>query len=253
MVKKKIWYSFYDRKSYSGEEPSFFDKAIFPETAILENYHQEILTELQNYLKSNNKLTAYFSHAMVSRANSWKTIPLMTWGVKFHKNIRYFPKTYKLLKKIPGLVSVSFNQLEANSEIKPHFGDTNAIARSHLGLVIPGKIPEVGFKVRNEERSWDEGKLLFFCDGYEHTAWNYSSQDRYILLLDIVRPEFISKGKLICGNVLGSLFLQSLAQKLPFLIKTPLIFQFFLHVISKFSAILMTPIWNGIGFLIYRK
>ena len=252
MAQTKIWYSFYDRKAYQGEEPAFFDGKDFPETYILEDNYEQIREELYRYLESDRNMTAYFSHAMVSRKNSWKTIPLMTWGVKFHKNLREFEFTEKLLKQIPGLVSASFNQLEANSEIKPHFGDTNAIGRCHLGLVIPGNLPEVGFKVNGIEKDWEEGKLLYFCDGYEHTAWNYSNEDRYILLLDIIRPEFIKKKRRICGNVLGSLFLQSLAQKLPFLAKTPLVFQFLLHLISKYSAIGLTPIWNFIAKLIYR-
>ncbi len=181
---------------------------------------------------------------MVNHHGSWKTMPLMTWGVKFHKNICNFPITTEVLKQIPGLVSVSFNLLENNSEIKEHFGETNASIRVHLGLYIPDKLPDVGFKVSGVSRSWEEGKVLVFCDGHEHSAWNYSNKDRYILLLDIIRPEFIHKKRLICGNVLASLSLQSVESKFTFLFYLIFIPLSILHFFAKIFAIILTPLYN---------
>ena len=46
-----------------------------------------------------------------------------------------------------------------------------------------------GFRVGNEVREWEEGKLLVFDDTIEHEAWNDSGEDRVILIFDIWRPE----------------------------------------------------------------
>lgn len=240
----KIWYSIYNRKAYVGPEPAFYNSDDFNWTNVLESNWLEIKDELYTYLSSNHRLTPYFNQRMVNNPNSWKTIPLMTWGVEFHNNLSNFSHTSTILKKIPGLVSASFNLLEKKSEIKSHFGDTNAIVRVHLGLSIPDKLPEVGLKVNGISRSWEEGKVLMFCDGYEHSAWNYSNEDRYILLLDVIRPEFMHKKKLICGTVLGSLFLQSMGKKLSFLVYLLFFPIYILHFFAKISAIILTPVYN---------
>ena len=56
----------------------------------------------------------------------------------------------------------------------------------HLPLVVP---PGCGFRVGNETREWEPGKLLIFDDTIEHEAWNDSSEDRIILIFDVWRPE----------------------------------------------------------------
>ena len=171
-------------------------------------------------------------------------MPLMTWGVEFHKNICNFPVTTEILKQIPGLVSASFNLLEKKSEIKHHFGETNASVRVHLGLCIPDSLPDVGFKVNGISRSWEEGKVLIFCDGYEHSGWNHSNQDRYILLLDIIRSEFIHKKRLICANVLATLSLQSLVSKSAFLFYINFIPLSIFHFFAKIIIFIFTPLNN---------
>ena len=213
----KIWYSIFKLKPYRGSEPTFYRRENFSWTEIIESNGKEIKRELSVHLLSNPQLISCLKQQKINHHDSWKTMPLMTWGVEFHKNITNFPVTTKILNQIPGLVSASFNLLEKNSEITPHFGETNASVRVHLGLFIPDKTPKVGFKVNDISRSWVEEKILIFCDGYEHTAWNHSNQNRYILLLDIIKPEFIHRKKLICGNVLAILSLQSLASKSNFL------------------------------------
>ena len=56
----------------------------------------------------------------------------------------------------------------------------------HLPLVVP---PHCGFRVGNEVRAWEVGKLLIFDDTIEHEAWNNSAEDRIVLIFDIWRPE----------------------------------------------------------------
>lgn len=127
----------------------------------------------------------------------------------FFKTQIHFPLTSSLLNKYPQIISASFNLLEPQSTILPHCGDTNAIYRCHLGLDIPAQLPDCGFRVNSEKRSWQNGEWLIFLDAYNHEAWNNSLQARYILVIDVMRDEFIEQKQAVCSTVLTSLFMQN--------------------------------------------
>lgn len=242
-----IWYSIFHRKAYSGNAPAFYPSNAVEWAEVLENNWVEINNELVAHLAENPRLVLQNKKQKVNNHGAWKTMPLMTWGVEFHKNIGNFPVTMNVLKQLPGLASASFNLLEKQSEIKPHFGETNASVRVHLGLSIPDDHLAIGFKVKDVSHSWEEGKVLIFCDAYEHSGWNRSNQDRYILLLDVLRPEFLHRKRWICGNVLATLSLQSIVSKSAiwfYLTFVPLVI---LHFFSAISAILLTPLYNSLS------
>lgn len=243
----KIWYSIYNRKPFRGEEPSFYNKHDFNWTEILESNWLKIKDELEAHLVSNPNFYKGKRKQTINYHGSWKTMPLKTWGVEFHRNIENFPNTSEVLNQIPGLVSASFNLLEKGTDINSHFGETNASLRVHLGLMIPNDSNDVAIKVNNNTRAWKDGEILIFCDGYEHKAWNHSDQDRYILLLDIIRSEFESDNKVICANVLATLSLQSIRSTNKALFYISFIPLTILHFIAKNSALLLTPIHNMIS------
>ncbi|CAG5079125.1 aspartyl/asparaginyl beta-hydroxylase domain-containing protein [Parvicella tangerina] len=242
--RKKIFYSFVERDGYKGSAPTYFDPADYDWSKSVMDHTEEIKLELLKFLKENKELWPYFDQNIVSKKNSWKTIPFSAWGVQFRKNQKAAPITTKVLNQIPGIVSSSFNMLDANSEILPHYGDTDAVMRCHLGVIVPGELPHVGFEVEKEQKSWKEGELIFFCDAHHHRAWNNSDQQRFILLFDVIRPEYLKKKKTVCAKVLASLFLQSAASKMPFLHKTPKAFQFALYQTSILGARMIVPVRN---------
>ena len=234
---KKLWFSIFERNEYKGNEPSFFNPDDYPFSKIIGDHFETIHLELKKYLESN-ELSSYFNSSMVAQANTWKTISLKTWDIEIYEHHSYFPKTLQVLKSIPGLVSASFNLLQPNGHIIPHCGDTNGIFRCHMGLSIPGRVPDCGFRVRNEWRSWEEGKLLIFVDAVNHEAINKTNQNRFIFLFDIVRDEFLPKKRFICSTVITGLFLQSCAEKMTFLYHVPLWFR-------KTLATLLRPLVYG--------
>lgn len=203
----KLWFSLYDRNNYNGKEPFFFDPADFYFSEIIIQNYDVIYEELKEYLK-HKQLPGYFNDSMVTTKNTWKTVAIRTWGIHLYENYKYFPKTLEVINSIPELVSASFNLLEPGGHIVPHCGDTNGIFRCHLGLKIPGSLPECGFRVGVEKKSWEEGKLLIFTDAHNHEAFNYTNENRFIFNFDVIRKEHISKKKWICATVLTSLFLQ---------------------------------------------
>jgi aspartyl/asparaginyl beta-hydroxylase (cupin superfamily) len=79
-----------------------------------------------------------------------------------------------------------FSLLKGGARILPHTGVFNTRLICHLPLVVP---PDCGFRVGNQTREWEVGKLIVFDDTIEHEAWNSSGEDRIVLIFDIWRPE----------------------------------------------------------------
>jgi aspartyl/asparaginyl beta-hydroxylase (cupin superfamily) len=235
---RRLWFSIYDFSfNYPGNEPAFIPAENLPWAEELASNYKNIKLELQEYL-SLHKLDSYFNTSMVNNKDSWKTIALKTWSVELFKNQKQFPFTTSMINKYPNIVSASFNLLEPGAKILPHCGDTNAIYRCHLGLDIPSGLPEVGFKVKNELREWENGKWIVFMDAYKHEAWNNSDKPRYIFLIDIMRDEYADKKKLVCSTVLSSLFLQKRAEVFKFLLTSkPVMIKTLAHLMQPLSWI----------------
>jgi aspartyl/asparaginyl beta-hydroxylase (cupin superfamily) len=102
----------------------------------------------------------------------------VTWGTL----LRHAP-----VPRVPGWgPSAVFSLLKAGAHIGAHTGmyDTRLIC--HLPLIVP---PGCRFRVGDEVREWEQGKLLIFDDTIEHEAWNDGPEDRVVLIFDIWRPE----------------------------------------------------------------
>jgi len=218
---KSIWFSILDRnRNYEGTEPSFIAIDHYDWFKDFSLHHNEIKYELQQYLE-NHQPKAYFSQGMVTKKASYKTFSLRWWDIEFFKTQAHFPVTTKLLKKYPEVTTLSFNFLESQSNILPHCGDTNAIYRCHYGIEVPDSLPNCGFRVKSENRSWKEGKWFAFMDAYEHEAFNLTDKTRMIILMDILRPEYSHQRSLITATVMTSLFLQKRAERFKWLQRLP--------------------------------
>lgn len=216
---KNLWFSILSKDAqYFSDEPNFIDVNQFEWIKNYPNIADNIRSELLNYLKKKN-LTSYFNTQMSDDVKKWKTVSLKWWGLEFYTHQKYFPEATKFIRQIPDLVSASINLLEPHSVIYPHCGDTNGIYRMHLGLIIPAPIPECGFKVEEENRSWQEGEWLAFIDAKKHQAWNHTNTNRFIFVIDVIRPEFRKYKQKINTIVLTGLFLQRRAEKYSFLYK----------------------------------
>lgn len=201
--------------TFRGSEPYFFDRREFGWVGELESAWSTIRDELLENIRSGAALTPYMDKTLASKPDRWRTLGLLFWMRRSKWNCQKFPRTWAALSKVPNLTAASLNLLEPNTTIKPHFGNTNAIMRCHLGLIVPGVAPKCAFRVGEETRSWGEGELMMFCDAHQHTAWNNTSEDRYVLVIDVMRPEFASASASVSSRVLASIKLETLAQRNP--------------------------------------
>ena len=143
---------------------------------------------LQEYLKVSTT-TPYFEKDLFT--GKWDVFPFLFFNDTFPENREKCPKTWELLKDIPGLVNASFSILKPNTEILPHTGITNKVYRYHLGIKIP---ENCGMIVSNQRATWKPGQLLLFDDTQEHSAYNRSSEERVVLLFDVERSKSIRFG-----------------------------------------------------------
>jgi aspartyl/asparaginyl beta-hydroxylase (cupin superfamily) len=162
----------------------FYDTSRFPFVEKLESSWASVLTE---YIQLKTGTIPYFEHDLYK--GEWDVFPLLAFGEKDEERCKLCPKTWDLVKDIPGLTTAAFSILRAYTEIHPHTGFTNKVLRCHLGLNVPHGCAII---VGDQARRWEEGKCLIFDDTVEHSAYNKNDEDRVVLLLDFKRDEFES-------------------------------------------------------------
>ena len=115
----------------------------------------------------------------------WSVYGLIAFGRRIEEALNSCPRTAALLTRVPGLTTAGFSRLAPGTHIKPHVGWVRTVYRLHMGLVVP---PDCAMRVGAETRPWREAECVVFDDTVEHEAWNRSSDDRIVLLLDFLRP-----------------------------------------------------------------
>lgn len=163
------------------ERPSFFDPGDFPFVPLLERSASIIRRELDRVL-DDDAFSPWLETGVYSKG--WSAFALRFFGHRFDENCLKCPRSTEIVEQVPNLMTAGFSRLAAGARIKPHVGYTSRVLRCHLGLISP---PRCGIRVGGETRSWTEGKCLIFDDTIEHEAWNESSEDRVVLLLDFLK------------------------------------------------------------------
>jgi len=243
--KSHIWYAS-SMRPYAKNEPWFYDAKDQPELVAIENHWPDLKNELHNFIKNKDDkfLSTKALYDKIDIHNGWSALIFKFWGLNISNEFKKeCPKTMQYLNKIPGLVSLSFSKLAPKAALAEHVGDTNAILRCHLGIEIPAQLPDCGIKVNGEEKNWEEGKWLIFNDAYLHGTWNNTDNRRIILIIDVIRPEFIRKKNIVCAFILtrhvSYLYHRiKLVERMPAFIKT-MLFAFFLGAIY-----LLRPVYN---------
>jgi hypothetical protein len=139
----------------------------------------------------------------------WSAFHLYQDGEIVPENASQCPRTMAALEKIPmfrvadSSPSVMFSLLLPGARILPHHGLTNVRLICHLPLIVPANCGRL--RVGNEERSWEEGRLLIFDDSIEHEAWNSGVSLRAVLLFDIWRPELSEKERELVGALFSAI------------------------------------------------
>jgi len=179
----------------------FFDPRHFPWLERLEAATPVIRAELQAIMASADPgLAPYIGMppgtprnlwSKLDRSPDWSALHLWRDGARIDAVCERAPRTAALVESLPlariegRAPAVFFSILKAGKTIPPHTGVTNIRSIVHLPLIVPG---DCGFRVGGETREWREGEAFVFDDTIEHEAWNRSSEERVLLILDCWNP-----------------------------------------------------------------
>jgi hypothetical protein len=165
--------------------------------AATDDIRRELLAVLEEdglfrpYLVSDPRRPRSGYHGLVDNPE-WSTLYLWENGGPVPGIADRCPRTMAAMRAVPlphittRAPSILFSLLRPGARIPPHHGVLNARLICHLPLIVPDRC---GFRVGNETREWEEGKLLVFDDSIEHEAWNDGDRDRVVLIFDVWRPE----------------------------------------------------------------
>jgi tetratricopeptide (TPR) repeat protein len=178
----------------------FFETAAFGWVPAVEAATAAIRTELEGLIAGGAAAFRPYLHGDPDRARidrtllddpAWSALFLCENGERNEAAIAACPRTWAAMQQVPfpaiaNSPTVMFSLLRPGARIAPHTGMFNTRLVCHLPLIVP---PGCGFRVGNEVRTWEEGKLLVFDDSIEHEAWNDSDRDRVVLIFDVWRPD----------------------------------------------------------------
>ena len=215
-------YYYIVNERYKGKMPVYFTEDQFAESTFIKSNYQIIKNEVENYFNNNieEKLKpGFIPHSWDGKG--WKSIGLYAFGFKRNSNCKKFPELTKIVESIPSMTSAQISVMQPNTSLMPHIDDTSAVVRIHLGIQIPGQLPELGFRMSGREVTWKEGELLILSPVRPHYAWNKTNQSRIVVIVDVVHQQYLDRKLRICGNVIGQLGMKFIASRFIILKKIP--------------------------------
>jgi aspartyl/asparaginyl beta-hydroxylase (cupin superfamily) len=207
---------FYEESEvYESAEPAFYDAEAIPAVReVLANYEM-IRAELADYVAGAFTITPVNPHPPpTNAARMWQNVYFKNYLLPYRSGKKHFPRTYALFAGRDDITLAGVVSLAPGGKVMSHCGETNALIRCHLGLKIPGTLPDLGLRVKGQSVCWEEGKVIAFNDAYQHEVWNCTSGTRHILAFDVLRPEFRARRNEICANSLGIQAMQWLLRRL---------------------------------------
>lgn len=251
----KLWFSSY-YGIYKGTEQVFYTASELELAAALEKEYPVLKTELeilwnnagQNVMEQYGNYSAFDDKQFPP--HSWKKIVFKVWSIRNNTICKKFPATTAFFEKFPGVTSCFVTKATAGSIIKPHCGETNAHYRVHLGLHVPeATVEQCGMEVKGEKMRWKNGRAFGFLDAYHHHVWNHTDKDRYVLIIDILRSEFLPKKNFICARTVVNQAYFFVVYKIgwKFLYRTPAWLVTALGFVFQYPVLLAIAISNRLG------
>ncbi|PYD49241.1 aspartyl/asparaginyl beta-hydroxylase domain-containing protein [Novacetimonas pomaceti] len=175
-------------------DQAIIEKDYFPWIDVLERNWEHIRDEAVRIRTQEIPSLGEISpdHGRIAADRRWRSFFLEGYGYRRAENCARAPFTASLLDRIPNLVTACFSVLEAGCHIPRHYGMTKGMLTYHLALQAPTDRANCHINIEGPDRlhviSWENGNSFMFDDMYNHEVWNDTSEDRYILLIQVQRP-----------------------------------------------------------------
>ncbi|MCH2200721.1 MAG: aspartyl/asparaginyl beta-hydroxylase domain-containing protein [Fuerstiella sp.] len=175
--------------------PVYYDREVLPWADKVECSFKELRVEIcRSIERHSDTFDVAFDNLFLATGDFWTARNIIAWGLTSSQE---YPKTLKLMREI-GAINCFISRLAPDSKLKKHNGESDGYVRCHLPIVVPGGLPDVGLEVAEQKRSWVEGQVIGFNDLQSHGAFNYSEQERVVLIFDVMRPETAHCREYVC-------------------------------------------------------
>lgn len=190
--------------------PNYFDWNItYPELSILIEHIEDIKEEAFACAQWQPWPENHYSQS-ANNTKDWTVYPFLhtfpamditkkTW---IEPTCRRCPKTVAILETIPNIRTALFSRLGGGTRLSSHTGWAdlaNYVLRCHVSLKIPtGR--HCGTIVNGEVQYHEPDSILIFDDSKSHSAFNDSTEQRIVLIVDVLRPSDIPLGRAVGGH-----------------------------------------------------
>lgn len=116
---------------------------------------------------------------------SWKLFGLLLYKKNIEENVKQCPITIKILNNCKSIINAGFSCLEPNVITALHKDFNHKILRCHIPIYIPKG--NTAIKINNEIKKWNDNEYFIFDDTFDHQAWNFTNQNRIVLIIDILK------------------------------------------------------------------
>lgn len=183
------------RTTAGGDDrPVSFDiDRTYPSLRVIDHAYPSILAEAKEVARHRDELPAYHdldpdqTDISAATPENWKIFYLWAMGERAERNAEKCPRTTAALECVPNVFQAFFSVLEAGKSVPAHHGPYCGYLRYHLGLIIP-EIDPPSIRVRDWRHIWTPGESVLFDDSWDHEVYNDSTEDRVILIVDVLRP-----------------------------------------------------------------
>ena len=123
------WARAAERQQCVHGNPSTYDSRIFPWAAELESNWTTIRGELAQLMMRRDALISRGdrSSPTIGEDRGWTTFVLANYFRRHERNIEQCPETWRLVQRVPGLVSAMFSVLEPGARLPAHCGPYNGL------------------------------------------------------------------------------------------------------------------------------
>lgn len=167
-----------------------YDSSTIPWTQLLIDAFDDVLEELTS-VRDRFERARYDSKYS---KKPWQTFYFFLQGRAITENLRFCPRTARLLEQIPhNRLHVCFSALPAGGMLEPHTGPMNTSLTAHLGLAdCTGSRLWVG----SQSAPYVDREVVVFDDSFVHWARNDGPKTRYTLMVTFWHPDLtvIEKG-----------------------------------------------------------
>jgi len=166
-----------------------FDTREFPWIAELEEHTAAMRDEFLAVDEASvPSLNAVLAGDQPLAGDGWRLLALRYWSFDVAENCRQCPRTWELVRDVPGMTMAAFSVLEGGERIPTHRGVYPGLLRCHVPLMVPVPAESCRLCIDAQTLHWQLGRAIVFDDSFEHEVWNDSDQRRIVLMIDVKRP-----------------------------------------------------------------